>query len=890
MSPLRRGTQVLAATLSLLVLNAPAYAATVTIQPSNQDASILQDSPNRPKGSGTNNTRFHVRTSTVNPRVRRGLVQFDLSAIPQFAIINSAVVSLYQDSSPTGAAHTNNVFRINDPWLQSTVKWNTQPTIQGAATASNATVGPVRQFYSWTVTPDVQIWINAPTSNHGWMVKDAAENGTNEIIAYVSAEEFANPDLFKRPKLVVDFTAPPCSTNADCAENPNNPCTTNERCQAGHCAVDPVVCDDNNACTDNICDPQQGCLFPVGECNDGFDCTIDSCDPQGGCVNTPVNSACTAEGCKVATCVADPDNPNVDPATGCVTTSVNPDNTPCTADANQCTSDVCTSGQCTHPSSPLNTPCAADGNPCTDDVCDGSGVCGVNNSAPCSDGNACTVGDQCSGGSCGSGTPVVCTPLGQCYNAGTCDTQTGQCSNPPKNPGAGCDDGTACTAPDQCDGAGTCVGGNPVVCTPLDQCHNAGTCDAQSGLCSNPPKPDNSACNDGNACTQTDVCTGGTCTGGNSIVCTPLDQCHNAGTCDTQTGFCSNPPKPDNSACNDSNACTQTDVCTGGTCVGSNDVVCTAQGQCFDVGTCDTQTGMCSNPPKPNTSGCNDSDACTQTDTCDGAGTCVGGNPVVCTPLDQCHLAGTCDTQTGLCDDPVKNNGDPCDDGNSCTASDQCMGGTCIGDSGSCGNGMVECGEQCDDAAQNGNGSCTAQCQLVCPPTPQANCRKPLIAKKAKVVLKNKTPDKKDALNWKWVKGAATTLGDFGAPLTTTGYAICVYDASANSQPRLFSFAPPGGTCLGKPCWKTIKNGYKYKDSKLLDPDGIGGITLKAGAASYAKALVKGKGANLGMPSLPLTTPVIVQLKKNDDPGICWDAQFSTTDKNQSDQFKAAAD
>ena len=60
--------------------------------------------------------------------------------------------------------------------------------------------------------------------------------------------------------------------------------------------------------------------------------------------------------------------------------------------------------------------------------------------------------------------------------------------------------------------------------------------------------------------------------------------------------------------------------------------------------------------------------------------------------------------------------------------------------------------------------------------------------------------------------------------------------------------------------------------------------------ASSAKAQVRGKGANLGMPSLPLTTPVIVQLKKNDDPGICWDANFSNPDKNLSDQFKSVAD
>ena len=35
---------------------------------------------------------------------------------------------------------------------------------------------------------------------------------------------------------------------------------------------------------------------------------------------------------------------------------------------------------------------------------------------------------------------------------------------------------------------GVCVGDNPVICTPLDECHVAGTCDRATGLCSNPDR------------------------------------------------------------------------------------------------------------------------------------------------------------------------------------------------------------------------------------------------------------------------------------------------------------------------------------------------------------------------------------------------------------------
>src|SRR5215469_1066679 len=38
------------------------------------------------------------------------------------------------------------------------------------------------------------------------------------------------------------------------------------------------------------------------------------------------------------------------------------------------------------------------------------------------------------------------------------------------------------------------------------------------------------ACNDGNACTQTDTCQAGVCVGSNPVVCAASDQCHVGGT------------------------------------------------------------------------------------------------------------------------------------------------------------------------------------------------------------------------------------------------------------------------------------------------------------------------------------------------------------------------
>src|SRR5437870_10257228 len=88
----------------------------------------------------------------------------------------------------------------------------------------------------------------------------------------------------------------------------------------------------------------------------------------------------------------------------------------------------------------------------------------------------------------------------------------------------------------------SCVGANPVVCT-ADQCHDPGTCNPATGVCSAPTnKTNGTACNDGNACTQTDACQNGSCVGANPVVCT-ADQCHDPGTCNPATGVCSAPER-----------------------------------------------------------------------------------------------------------------------------------------------------------------------------------------------------------------------------------------------------------------------------------------------------------------------------------------------------------
>ena len=128
-----------------------------------------------------------------------------------------------------------------------------------------------------------------------------------------------------------------------------------------------------------------------------------------------------------------------------------------------------------------------------------------------------------------------------------------------------CDDGSACTQSDSCQ-AGICTGTNPVACAASDQCHVAGTCDPATGACSDPAAADGTACNDTDACTRSDSCQLGACMGADAVACSASDQCHVAGTCDPASGACSDPAAPDGTACTDTVTCSGADVCDAGEC------------------------------------------------------------------------------------------------------------------------------------------------------------------------------------------------------------------------------------------------------------------------------------------------------------------------------------
>jgi hypothetical protein len=121
--------------------------------------------------------------------------------------------------------------------------------------------------------------------------------------------------------------------------------------------------------------------------------------------------------------------------------------------------------------------------------------------------------------------------------------------------------------------------------------------------------------------------------------------------------------------------------------------------------------------------------------------------------------------------------------------------------------------------------------------------------------------------------------GDLGPEPMASDYLLCMY---ANDTLVLNALAPRDGSCAGAPCWKATDSRMKYRNTDL-SPDGLSTIVFRTGRAG--RIVVKGRGANLAMPSLPLTAPVAVQLRRTDGGG-CWESTIETPLVDSATRFR----
>ena len=358
-------------------------------------------------------------------------------------------------------------------------------------------------------------------------------------------------------------------------------------------------------------------------------------------------------------------------------------------------------------------------------------------------------------------TPADCgDPAGPCLGH-YCHSQLG-CVATALPDDALCDDNDPCTATSSCQ-LGSCKGLEGKDCDDGDPCTDDG---CAGGTCTSlPTAASPTACDDGSACTLGDACKGGVCAPGTSIcLCASDADCKDkqlgkdgkadlcAGTwycavqvgggkacvqnpatvvacdksadspcqvnaCAPSTGTCSMVQTPNKAPCDDGKPCTEGDVCKGGACQPGTQVCCQADVDC---------------------KGLEDGDACNGTLFCNEAVGKCQLNPatvVSCATVDDTSCKKTvCEPKSGTCVAKFAPDGESCDDGSPCTASESCQTGSCVPSGNTCPCKVdADCKGKDDQDFCNGVPYCdlkSSTCKtnpatvVICPTVDDTTCKK----------------------------------------------------------------------------------------------------------------------------------------------------------------------
>ncbi len=134
----------------------------------------------------------------IPPSAQRSLLRFDLSAIPEGAVLVEAQLRLYL-SQATGAATVDvGVYNVTSEWEEDEVTWQTAPST--GELFAQAKVGTSIGWYTWDVTELVGKWLAGILPNYGLEIAGAAAGAS--FTRVFNSREARGP----RPELVVRYT------------------------------------------------------------------------------------------------------------------------------------------------------------------------------------------------------------------------------------------------------------------------------------------------------------------------------------------------------------------------------------------------------------------------------------------------------------------------------------------------------------------------------------------------------------------------------------------------------------------------------------------------------------------------------------------------------------
>lgn len=143
------------------------------------------------------------------PDTIRALLRFELSSIPQNAIVLDAKLSLFYYANPGFTPQIGDnamlIQPITETWHEADVTWDNQPLADSTrALYISASTAPDQDYIDLDVRNLVQEMVYFPSANHGFMLRLADERPYHGL-TFSSSD---HPDASKHPRLTVRYRTP----------------------------------------------------------------------------------------------------------------------------------------------------------------------------------------------------------------------------------------------------------------------------------------------------------------------------------------------------------------------------------------------------------------------------------------------------------------------------------------------------------------------------------------------------------------------------------------------------------------------------------------------------------------------------------------------------------
>jgi photosystem II stability/assembly factor-like uncharacterized protein len=143
-------------------------------------------------------------TWSGQPGILRTLIRFDLSSIPQNAVINAATLELKGDNhNPLNYSNASAFYKVSQAWDYTNASWtNMNNKYYPSINVQIAGTTSPNENRSVNLTAMVQDWVSSPSTNYGLMFK--LLNETAYTTMQFGTDE--KTDVTKKPNLSIDYT------------------------------------------------------------------------------------------------------------------------------------------------------------------------------------------------------------------------------------------------------------------------------------------------------------------------------------------------------------------------------------------------------------------------------------------------------------------------------------------------------------------------------------------------------------------------------------------------------------------------------------------------------------------------------------------------------------